>query len=205
MKTTSPNVGGRSSHFRSQNRSKCRTRLINTVAMNPIRNLFLLYLLPLLWAATSCQKIEADVVHAISGKHIPVADGVTAFGGDLDGIFSFMIIPTEAGQPKLVGQAFGGLGYTWNGLISFQNQKRVDFEAKCDKKAKEGTIVIGDSEFDLGKGEVFCVASNSTVKQILGSKAGKTNDPGNANRLAEIYGDETSEQAAPSDGGMPPK
>jgi hypothetical protein len=173
--------------------------------MNPIRSLFLLFLLPLLWAATSCQKKEAEVVHAIGGNYIPVADGVTALGGDLDGIFSFMIIPTEAAQPMLAGQAFGGLGYRWNGSIRFQNQKRVDFETEYDKEAKEGTIVIGDGKFDLGKGEVFCVASNSSVKQILGSKAGKTNDPGNANRLAEIYGDETSEQAAPSDGDMPPE
>jgi hypothetical protein len=143
-------------------------------------------LLPLLFAAISCGKKKVDVAHAISGKYIPLVDGVTAVGGDLDGVFSFMIVPTEAAQPVLGRQAFGGAGYEWQGVVRFGNSKEVTFEATRDRSATDGSIVIGKSKFDLAKGEIFRVASDSSVTQIPGSKAGRKDDPDNVKRLAEI-------------------
>lgn len=164
--------------------------------MNRIRFSFLL---PLLWMAASCEKRESDLVHTVSGKYIPVSDGVTAIGGDLDGVFSFMIIPIEAAEPVLVKQAMGGMGYEWQGSVRFSNRKQVNFEAKCDRTTKENLLIVGSNKFDLGKGEVFLLASDSSLEQIPDSKAGKKNDPDLAKRLAGIFRERTGKPAAPSE------
>ncbi len=118
-----------------------------------------------------------------------------ALGGDLGVVFSFMIVPTQVGQPVP-----GGFDCKWNGLIRFR--KQLNFVTACNKSAKDGRIAIGDSQFDLTKG-IFCVAGDPGVTQIFGSKAGRKNDPSNVKRLAEISGNETSEQGGASGGGKP--
>ncbi|MEO5916502.1 MAG: hypothetical protein ABIS50_19855 [Luteolibacter sp.] len=165
-------------------------------AMKSIRSLLVW---SLLLVATSCGKKEVNVVHSISGEYIPVSEGVIALGGDLDGVFSFIIVPTGIGEARLTGQAVGGSGYKWRGLIRFQNRKPLGFDVKCDRSTENGTLLIGDQKFDLKKGEIFCVGSGSDVKQIPGSKAGRKKDPSNVKRLAKIYGRENSEQTGPSD------
>ena len=147
------------------------------------------FLLPVLLTVASCGKKPVERPHAVSGKYITVAEGVTALGGDLDGVLSFIIVPVGAGQAVLGRQAFGGAGYTWEGVVRFPNRKPLSFKVNCRGIEKEGTVVIGDQTFDLQKGEIFRVASDSSVKQIPGSKAGQKHDLGLAKRLAEIRGD----------------
>lgn len=152
------------------------------------------FLLAIGLAVTCCEQPELPEVHAVSGKYLKIADDTTAIGGDLDRVFHFVIIPDPSGQPMLTGQAVGGAGYKWNGWIRFPDRGRIDFEAKCDRTAKRGTIVIGKTTFDLGKGEVFDLPRGSDPKQILGSTAGRRDDPANASRLAEILRRHRNEQ-----------
>jgi hypothetical protein len=157
--------------------------------MNLIR---LWLILPLLLTVASCRKKETEAVHAISGEYLPLAGGSTGLGGDLDGEFRFVVLPAKGGQAVLGGQAFGGVGYKWSGVIRFQNRKDLPFEVTCDRSATGGTAVFGVASLDLGKGEVLFVASDGSVKQIPGSKAGKKKDPENLKRLDGIHAEQSS-------------
>ncbi|WP_264489164.1 hypothetical protein [Luteolibacter arcticus] len=148
-----------------------------------------LWLLPVILTVASCGKKTVKAAQAVSGEYITVTEGVTALGGDLDGVLSFIIVPAEAGQVVLGRQAAGGSGFTWDGVVRFQGGKAVDFKVNSPGIGKEGTAVFGDQTFDLQKGEIFRVARDASVKQIPGSKAGRKKDPGTAKRLAEIRGD----------------
>lgn len=153
-------------------------------------------------ALASCEKPKQEKLPSSqSGKYIQLDERSAAVGGDLDGVFRFMIIHDQSGQPMLSDLASGGAGYRWNGWIRFPNHGQVEFEAKCDRTGKGGPIVIGSTNFDLGKGEVFYLPSGSNPKQILGSTAGRRDDAENVIRLAEILKRHRGEQNA---AGQPP-
>lgn len=160
------------------------------------------FLLVIVLAFTSCEKPNQEhLPHSQSGKYIKLDDGSAAVGGDLDGVFRFMIIHDQSGQPMVSVMGSGGAGYRWNGWISFPEHGQVGFEAKCDRTGKGGPIMIGSTNFDLGKGEVFYLPSGSNPKQILGSTAGRRDDPENVTRLAEILRRHRGEQNV---AGQPP-